>query len=331
MACLFASEQIHKKEELIKLNESEEKLVGAAIEQLRECNPQEADIVGKRFEDLRALGDAISRFPSVRDSQSLRGIFRDGDTLAQSLRTFSRSSRLLHTPTRIVAARSYLVAKTHAFSLLSMVSCDIPGLQDSIRSVVFSIVCSLMAEDVYLACLDDQTFPNDKKDLLAADLVRLWDSGSDPRASEHVPALQSLWAARDAAPPIFGTMDGSSEMIRISLDMGEDWQDFLLQKLHDIEIRSALEEFLFGLSYEEINNVRMRLVRFGISSVGKEEVRSYLGNQPNYSIVVDSDPRCIYDFYVERRDATVARIRDNKPGPKKPLEELYLMHRMAVE
>lgn len=313
------------------LSEEEELLVEQVVSLLRSCDPLEAELVERRFQDLHALGEAISRFPSVREAQVLRGVLRDGDTLAASLKDFSRSGRLLHTPTRIVAARSYLVAKTHAFSLLSLAGCGLAEIQARIRSVVFSIACSLMAEDVYLSCLEDPLFSEERKALLAADLVRLWDSGSDPRSSEHVPALQALWAARDAAPPVFGTMDGSCEMIRISLDMGDDWQDFLLDKLKDEEIKSALEEFLFGLSYEEIRTVRSRLARFGIPSVGHEEVRSYLGDSPSYVAGGHGDPRYIYDFYSERRDLAQGRRRMSASGPKRPLEELYLMYRLIQD
>ena len=313
------------------LNEEEQSLFHHALTALRECGSDELRVVEKRFRDLSALGAAIAQFPSIIEAHSVRGIQRDGATLAASICDFSRSTRLLHTPTRVVAARSYLVAKTHAFSLISMVSCDLPQLQAAVRSVVFSIACSLMAEEVYLSCLDDESFPREKKELLAEDLIRLWDSGNDPRSTEHVPALRSLWTARDEIPPTFGTMDGSSELVRISLELGDDWQEFILANLEDDASRASLEEFLFGLSYEEILDVRARLARFGIGAVGRDEVRSYLGDVPDYPPVAVSDPRSIYDFYAQRRETARNRNRSNSGGPLRTLEEYYLMYRMARE
>jgi hypothetical protein len=126
-------------------------------------------------------------------------------------------------------------------------------------------------------------------------------------------------------------MDGSSELIRISIDLGEDWHDFLVDHVSDDETRWALEEFLFGLSYEEIFEVRSRLKHFGISAVSADEVHSYLDGAPAYTIVRDPDPRAIYDFYVDRRDTAAFRKRISAPGPLKTLEEIYLKYRIAQE
>jgi hypothetical protein len=188
-----------------------------------------------------------------------------------------------------------------------------------------------MTEEVYFSCLEDPAFSLDIKRRLADDLIALWESGTDPRTVQHLPALEALWTARDNAPPSFGTMDGSSELFRVSIDLGEDWQEFLVKYMDDDETRWALEEFLFGLSYEEILEVRSRLGCFGIMAVGHDEVRSFLGSRPAYAIVRNSDPRAVYDFYIDRRDAAAFRRRTSAPGPQKALEEMYLKFRIAQE
>jgi hypothetical protein len=316
---------------MLVLKENEEDLVGEVVNYLDSKYPEEGVLVRHRFDCLRDLGRAISQFPSVRDPQMVRGRMRTEDKLIESLSTFTPSSRLLHIPTRIVAARSFLVAKSHAFSLLSILVRDTDRFHVPVRNVIFSIICTLMAEEVYFSCLDDPSFSEKTKSRLAVDLISLWDSGSDPRSIQHLPALEALWTARDEAPPTFGTLDGSSELMRISLDLGEDWHDFLVTHIADDETRWALEEFLFGLSYEEIVEVRSRLKFFGISAVSADEVRSYLGREPVYTIVKDPDPRAIYDFYVDRRDAAVFRKRISASGPLSTLEEIYLKYRIAQE
>jgi hypothetical protein len=146
-----------------------------------------------------------------------------------------------------------------------------------------------------------------------------------------MPALEALWTARDSAPPSFGTMDGSSELLRITIDLGEDWKEFLVDQSPVTETRRALEEFLFGLSFEEINEVRSRLSKFGVSAVSRDEVRSYLSGRPAYAIVTGSDFRAIYDFYVDRRDAALFRKKTSAPGPYRTLEEIYIKYRIARE
>jgi hypothetical protein len=311
------------------LKEQEESLVEEIASYLETNHKEENSLVRQRFAALQSLGKAISQFPSVREVQSVRGEVRDEKMLLESLCDFAPSSRLLHIPTRIVAARSFLVAKCHAFSLLAILVRDKDTLYSPVRRVIFSIICTLMAEEVYFSCLEDPAFSLNIKHRLADDLISLWESGTDPRAVQHLPALEALWTARDRAPPIFGTMDGSSELLRISIDLGEDWQEFLIKHTEDEEARWALEEFLFGLSFEEIKEVRSRLGRFGIMAVGNDEVRSYLGSCPAYTIVRNSDPRAVYDFYIDRRDTAAFRRRTAVKGPRKTLEEMYLKFRIA--
>jgi hypothetical protein len=125
-------------------------------------------------------------------------------------------------------------------------------------------------------------------------------------------------------------MEGTSELLRLSIDLEEDWHDFLLNQMSSEETRGALDEFLFGLSYEELDSVRERLRRFGINAVGFTEIRSYLGTTPAYTMINDSDPRMIYDFYMERKEAALLRKHLNAPGPHRTLEEIYLKYRMTV-
>jgi hypothetical protein len=126
-------------------------------------------------------------------------------------------------------------------------------------------------------------------------------------------------------------MDGTSELLRITIDMGDDWQSFLIEEAANDETRWALEEFLFGLSYEEIQKIRARLKRFGIPAVGYDEVRSYLGSRPTFALVRENDPRSTYDFFIDRRNAAMFRKRIAAPGPCFTLEEIYLKYRILLE
>jgi hypothetical protein len=316
---------------MVALKETEDLLVREIEAYLDTQSPEDAALVRERFTCLRTLGEAVSSFPSVRDAHTLRGVFRDEEKLIEALCDFMPSARLFHIPTKIVATRSYLIAKAHAFSLLSILVQDTDRFYTPVRRVIFSIICTIMTEEVYLSFLSDPGFSGDIKFRLANDLIALWDSGTDPRSVLHLPSLEALWAARDAAPPSFGTMDGASELIRISLELEKDWRDFLVSQTANDETRWALEEFLFGLSYEEITEVRSRLRRFGVSAVNYDEIPSFLGSKPAYTEVINADPRAIYDFYVDRRDAAAFRKRISAPGPKRTLEETYLRYRIVQE
>ena len=316
---------------MLELNNEEKNLVEKIGLYLKFRDPEEEALVKWRFECLNNLGAAISQYPSVRESRTLRGVRRSEEQLLEALCSFASSSHLLHIPARVVAARSYLVAKYQAFSLLHILAGEQEEFKRAIRKAILLVIHTLMAEEVYFSCLDDPGFSQTVKLNLANDLVSLWDSGTDPRTVRHLPALDALWTARDSAPPAFGTLNGTSELLRLTIDLGEDWHEFLVAHVSVNDTRWALEEFLFGLSYEELASVRTRLEKFGISAVSRDEITSYLGSQPAYGIINNSGYRAMYNFYVDRRDAARFRKKLAVPGPCHAIEEIYLRYRIAQE
>jgi hypothetical protein len=315
------------------LTEEEELLVGKAEEWLKEENSEYYSIFHERLRRLRNLGAAVFDYPSIKETKYVRDILIDEHHLTESLLAFSSASHLLRIPSKIAALRSFLIAKFHAFALLSKLAGKNKDLYVPARDISFSVVFTLMAEEVYFSCLEDPAFSNTTKNRLADDLILLWDSGTDQRSIHHLMALSSLWTARDSSPPIFGTMDGYMELLRISISMdtNTEWEDFLKEESTNDETRWALEEFLFGLTYEEILQVRNRFKRYGVSAVNYNEVRTYLDSKPVYSVVNENDPRAIYDFFVERRDTCLLRKKVSAPGPLHTLEEIYLKYRIILE
>jgi len=313
------------------LTEAEERLVADIETWLKENSPGDCKQADMRFSHLRSFGKAVFEYPSIRDTQLLKGIIRDEGHLIESLLAFSPSSRILHIPTKVVAMRSFLVAKFHAFSLLLYLTSDNEAFQTELRAAIFSVVSTLISEEVYFSCLEDPGFSHKTKASLADDLIALWDSGMDLRGIRHLSALSSLWLARESAPPSFGTMDGNTELLRITIDLDDAWRDFLMVEASNNEARWALEEFLFGLSWEEIKEVRLTLSRFGVTAVNYDQIRSYLDSKPAYSVVDEKDPKAFYDFYIERRDACAFRKKMSAPGPRHTLEEIYLKYRIITE
>jgi hypothetical protein len=316
---------------MLKLNDKELDLVKEIEAYLASKAPEESALVKKKFELLDALGLAVSGYPSIRESQTLRGVERTEEQLLEALCSIVSNTYLLHIPAKVVAARSYLVAKYQAFSMLHILAGDNKEFKPPLRKVILTVISTLMAEEVYLTCLDDPEFSKEIRFKLANDLINLWDSGTDVRTVRHLPALDSLWKARESNPPAFGTMNATSELLRLTFDMGKDWQEFLIANVLLNQTKWALEEFLFGLSHEELETVRLRLMKFGIGAVGHEEIPSFLGGKPAFGIVNSSDYRAMYDFYVGRRDAARFRQKLSAPGPVRTLEEIYIKFRIVQE
>jgi len=316
---------------LLFLSERELSLVKEALSVLDTETPGEAAIVKQRFECLEAFGKTIALYPPIRESQAIRGLVRNEQQLIMALVGLAPSSHLLRVPARIQAVRSFLVTKFHGFALLCKVLTSSSGLYKSLRSILFSTLFTIMAEDVCFCCLEDPSCPGEIKTRLAEELISLWDSGTEPAMIRHFHALADLWIARNDSPPSFGTLEGTSELIRLSIGMEEDWHDFLSNQSGQTneEALWALDEFLFGLSYEELLSVRSKLKQSGLTAVDFDQIRSYLGAPPTYTIIDDSDPRLVYDFYMERKEAALSRKRLAAPGPGKTLEEIYFIYRMS--
>ena len=316
---------------MLDLSDVELHLVKEIGDYLDSVYPNESIQAKQKFECLRALGMAVSQYPTIRAGQILRGVERTEEQLLEALCSFASPSYLLHIPVRVVAARSYLVAKYQSFSMLLILAGDREEFYRPIREVILTVIHTLMAEEVYFSCLNDPEFPGEIKLKLAYDLISLWDSGTDTRTVRHLPAMDALWTVRDSSPPAFGTMNGTSELLRITINLGNDWHEFLVANVSENKTRWALEEFLFGLSHEEIDTVRSRLIEFGISAVGHKEIHSYLDNHPAYGIINSSDFRAMYNFYVDRRDTARLRRKLSLPGPSHTLEEIYLRYRIVQD
>ena len=314
---------------MLKLSDNELELIDKIELFINSQNPEDYTLVKQRLKCLDTLGEAISQYPSLKDTQKLRGIYRSKEQLLEALCSFASTSHLLHIPTRVVATKSYLVAKFQAFSLLHILTGENKDFYLPLRKVILSIIHTLMAEEVYISCLKDPDFSQEIKFNVANDLISLWESGTDPHTISHLPALDALWTARNSSPPCFGTMDGTTELLRLTIVLGADWHDFLVANMETEETIWALEEFIFGLSYEEINLVRARLKELGLNATNHEELHNYLGSQSTYGIINNSDYRAVYDFYVDRHDTATFRKRIAAPGPKRTLEELYLKYRIA--
>nr|MCR4952926.1 hypothetical protein [Treponema sp.] len=136
------------------------------------------------------------------------------------------------------------------------------------------------------------------------------------------PVLQSVWSARRRLAPAFGTMMGTSELLLISMQMDDQWIAFIKQKMGDSGVTQAMEEFLFGISYEQIKNLRSTLREKGIPAIGRDEVSKFLGEHVKTDAGLDY--RDFYSMYTVRRDNARSRARLKLEGPRKTLEDYFI-------
>ena len=300
--------------------------VKAVMDKVRGLDPERADLFEERIKDLEHLAQSVTRFPSLLERHELAGGTRTPIILIESLiKHLGQGDATLQLPSKAVLGKGFLVAKMHLLSSISKYAGRVEGLEKESKDLANDTILamfSLLAEDVYLNLICDDTQPMEYRREWALSLLLLWEHWNDQNVEIVAPVLQSVWQARRKLAPAFGTMMGTSELLLISMQMDEQWIAFIKQKMGDSGVSQAMEEFLFGISYEQIGTLRSILRNKGIAAIGRDEVSAFLGEHVKADAGLDY--RDFYSMYTVRRDNARSRARLKLEGPHKTLEDYFI-------
>lgn len=291
------------------------------------------EVFEKRMHDLEDLAGSLANFPSLLERHVLSGGERTPQSLIDSLIMHQPEGDItLFLPSKATLGKAFLVAKIHTFSSFFKYAKSIkqpePFCQEFQQETI-TMMCSLLAEDVYLNLLHDAEVPMDCKQKLAMSLLLLWEHRTDQNISDIAPTLLKVWKARRKLAPAFGTMMGTSELLMLSMQLDEQWTSFMRKKLSDPGVSQAMEEFLFGISHEQILKLKDILRTKGIPAIGRDEVSKFLGIHVKADAGLDY--RDFYSLYSVRRDNARVRKRMDLPGPQKTIEDYFIQFTMEQE
>lgn len=328
----FDANELKRKNELssaiVTLTDKEEILRNIFFDTLKVEEPELVNEIGNRLADLERLTRNIAHFPSLMERQKFAREERSETTLVESLLTQRGGDRSLHLPSKAILGKGFSVAKFHVFVQMAKTSVEKEFPRHAIeefQKTAITLMFTIMAEDVYLSLLDNTNIPIDLRQQIASSLIILWEHRVDQNVANMAPILEAVWSARSKLAPVFGTMVGTSELLLLSIEMDEDWCKFISSTLSSPDVSMAMEEFLFGLSYEEVQKLKTILREKGISAIGRDEVNLFLDKQVIEPSKKDkSDSRQFYLDYSIRRDNARARLRMNLPGPHNTLEDHYM-------
>ena len=309
------------------LSAHQEDLVQNLRAKLKVTAPDRLEILDRRLKDLKKLATAITNFPSLLQRTNLNTTVRTPAALVDNIISYQEDGdTLLHMPSKATLGKGFLVTKIHTFFSMSKLAKRFAEMDDKEVKKYYdetvSMMFTLMAEDVYMNLIKDKSLSMDLRQELANALIILWEHRSDQTISDIAPVLQAVWNARRTLAPAFGTMMGTSELLLVSIQMDAQWTQFIKKRLGDQEVSQAMEEFLFGLSYEQILRLRAILREQGVKAIGRDEVSSYLGERVKTDVSMDY--RDFYLLYTVRRDNARARQRLHLPGPTKTLEDFFI-------
>lgn len=311
------------------LTDKQKELIQTIIPEIRKIDRQKAQNFQTRLDDLERLAQAVAHFPSLLERHQLIGGERTPTSLIDSLIDHQDAGdATLQLPSKAILGKGLLVAKTHTFSSLSKyikhMGPEFESISKAFENETVSSMFSLLVEDVYLNLIRDTTQPIEYRREWCMSLLLLWEHWNDQTIETVAPVLQSVWTARRKLAPAFGTMMGTSELLLISMQMDDQWISFIKQKLGDSGVTQAMEEFLFGISYEQIKFLRASLKEKGIPAIGRDEVKKFLGGHIKSDAGLDY--RDFYSMYTVRRDNARSRLRTQQEGPKKTLEDYFIQY-----
>ncbi|MDR3311725.1 MAG: hypothetical protein LBS64_01135 [Spirochaetaceae bacterium] len=313
---------------LIVLSQSERLLVDRLVQVLTESSSALLAGTLSRLADMQSLADSIARFPSLLNPTVVLGDPRNPVTIINRLILRHQGDKTLYMPSKATLGKSFLVTKYHTFELLRQVAEKAGMPEEDMRefqNITAMLLFTLMVEDVYLTLLDSEKIAHVERLQIATALIFSWEHRSDLIANDTALALQSVWHARTQIVPVFGTMGCKAEFVVFSQTMDTDWIRFVRSRLdehfpdHD-DVELAVEEFLMGISYEQIRELRQILIGKKIPAISREEAYRLMGETAH----ADSDLNDFYMGYTIRRDNAAVRKRLNLPGPQNTLEYHYM-------
>jgi hypothetical protein len=320
---------------IILFRKDERKIIDTMKERLGD-GAAEIESLETNLKALEELADSISKYPSILESQRLGSSQRSLETLVDTLCGDDINDLLLHMPTKAILGKGFAVAKVNFFFLLLYISREKKPLQDlagRLGEIITRNIYAILAEEVYLSIISDRDTPLHVRTNAAYNLVNLWEHRIDCGVREFAPILGSLWSARKKLKPAFGTLLGFSELFMLTEESDDSLVGFFNQDTIHEDVLYSLQEFLMGLSYEEMGLLFSRMVADRKSSLSVEEIDKILGAERVHPRYDYSDPREIFRSYMLRKKNSQFRALSAIPGPKKTFEEnlmSFLLSRPAL-
>lgn len=312
-------------------DDREEELVSAALAFVRSEDPSEEQPLAASLARLRRLAEVLRDSPPIASSwPSARRAPDLGEALLDLLCRVPDYDLDLHLPTKAVIGQAYVIAKINLLKAIGYALAALSGpaeLREACAVEIGQSIYSKMGEELFLSLVTDADLDRRVKVSAGELLLTMWEDRLLTEIDDLAPLLESTWRARNRVRPVLGTMLGAHEVSRL-LREGSD-ERFLDHFLGDVpdEQVAAFEEFLFGLSFEQITRLRAEMIARALDCVSSVDARRLLGvpqAPPGAGEDVGLGAQAIYTSYKQRRAAAAHRARTGAPGPKRAAEE-YVM------
>ncbi len=315
---------------IVTLSEKETNLI-YGIKKTLSLNEKFKDIqiIENNESALSELARCISLYPSILGEQHIGNTTRSINTLVDNLCIKDSLDLALHIPTKAILGQGFSVAKINFFFLLNYTidENNFPDheiLKSELKNLIYRYVFTIMAEEVFLSIIADKRVSYHIRSNAAYLLANIWEYRIDHGVKEFTPILNNIWKAREKLKPAYGTMLGISELFKLSEDSGDVWLEFFHRDDMKHEEIDSLQEFLMGLSFEEMELLARHMDKNAKSCLTEYEINDILNENKIYPPYKTDDPREIFRSFRHRKKNANFRELADIEGPKKTIEE-YLM------
>lgn len=310
----------------------ESALVEAALVAVTDHAPADAEILRHAMIRLAALNQLVSSGRPLRKPTQLGGEKRTEDTLIEHLCSIDGLSGDLVLPFKATLARTYLLAKINflrgfakATSALANAAPEFPQLTHQLTEELAQSIYTLLAEELFLALLRKPYIGSRTKQRAANQLITIWDN-AHLEIDDFAPLLESAWHARNRVTCGFGCLLGTTEYFKLVVeDCAPQVLDFFARDGATLPESESFEEFLFNMTYEELQTLRETMRAEGLDAVTSEWAAAVLGRpMEELDNSGEINPTALYRSYNRRQLAADFRLTSGRPGPRLTAEG-YLM------
>ncbi len=313
---------------------SESAIVSDVMIALSKHAPNDGAIHSRRIAQLQVLNQTVFDSPSLTSQETLGGETRSPQSLVKHLTTIDGLIGDLDLPIKATLQRSFLLAKIQLFrgfvksisSLCKQHPEEYKALAADLREELAQSIYTQMAEDLLLALLRKPTVTVPTKRRAARQLVQIWDNAT-VEIDDFCPLLESAWHARNRVHPGLGSLLGTTEYFRlVAEDCSDSFLDFFARDGVSEAENQAFAEFLFGLTWDELETLRTEMKRQKIDVSDETWAEKVIGRKIDHDCDDGQliDPIALYRSYTRRQLAADYRIVSGKPGPRRTAES-YLM------
>lgn len=284
------------------------------------------DALVANLEALRLQADALALYPGINEWSRISGSGRNIDTLVAALGERYHDDDVFVMPTKALLGRTFELSRINLLALVRRLLGSGETEREARRAVGAAMLARLlgvMTEDVLLEILG---YERDRESRLRAAhvLARIWDRRPEAVGHPFIPELSTMWLMRRDLIPVFGTLLGTQEYISLYLTVDAACQDYIDRAAGAPDEAAALEEFLFGLPFEELESVKSHLDSSGMASIDQADIKRLLGKESIYLSERGEDPLELYRFFNYRRKCAARRKYGGGSGPTRTFEENFM-------